>query len=245
MDDYKLMEVEWKRTCNRFVLFIDIMGFKDMVMRWQSDKIHSLMLKAREIYAANFASVQQKDGSHATTGTHIRAGMYSDSIVLYSVDDSDNSLRLMTLSASYIYGAFLTETIPHKGALAQGEFTADEKNSIFFGQPLIDAIQLQEQLKIYAIAIHGSAEESIKKAGLNPIDLFHYACPLKTNRLNHLLVSPLIFYFKDLVLEGRESVMENFRYITTGENRIYLEETDAFINAIKALYEKERFAGSR
>lgn len=49
--------------------------------------------------------------------------------------------------------------IPFRGSIAYGEMTVDLENSIFFGQPLIDAYLLGEQLQSYGIACHASAEK--------------------------------------------------------------------------------------
>lgn len=42
-DSTKSEESTWPRTCDRFVAFLDIMGFKDMLMRKTGDEIYNMM----------------------------------------------------------------------------------------------------------------------------------------------------------------------------------------------------------
>jgi len=147
----------WPITANRYVGFIDIMGFKDLVARSTHDEIYILMLKIEDAKNLNetvkWGNIQER---------LVKSTMYSDSIILYSKDDSEDSVRAICHTLSALTNDLIVEGIPHKGALAFGEMTLDQERSIFFGQPLIDGFLLQEELAMYGIIIHSSAQKQIE-----------------------------------------------------------------------------------
>ena len=69
--------------------------------------------------------------------------------------------------------------------------TLDTKNSIFFGQPLIDSYLLQDELCFYGIIGHASAEEAIMSQENIPPFISNYTCPLKNANCVHLTIMPL------------------------------------------------------
>lgn len=126
--------------------------------------------------------------------------------------------------------------IPHKGALAFGKMTQDYNKSIFFGQPLIDAYLLQEELMMYGIIIHSSAEFEIEKLQISKeLFLFNYQCPFK-GRSSHYLTIPPIFADEGSIEEKYREYQEKlvqgikeFRNGTSEHPRKYLDNTEAFL----------------
>jgi hypothetical protein len=150
--DLKMKEAspgsDWPKTANRYVAYIDIMGFKDMVLRESHSEIHEMMLKIGQ-YIKDSEEVQW----NKATSKLIKTTYYSDSIIIYSKDDSFYSLDSFICTVAAFTHALLAESIPHKGAVAFGLMTLDTDNSIFFGQPLIDAYILQEELDLVIIPL--------------------------------------------------------------------------------------------
>ena len=149
---------DWEVTTNRYVAYIDIMGFKDMILRTDHNDIYDMMLSIHKKVYSN-ANVKWTE----ETTDLVKATNYSDSIIIYSKDDSQNSLESFICTVSAFASDLLVEGIPYKGAVAFGVMTFDIGNSIFFGQPLIDAFLLQEELEFYGIIAHGSIENEIGK----------------------------------------------------------------------------------
>jgi hypothetical protein len=159
--------------------------------------------------------------------------------MIYSKDESHDALDSLISSVSaLVYNLFL-EGIPHKGSIAFGLMTLDQKNSIFFGQPLIDAYLLQEELNFYGIIIHASAEKKMKdnQSGINFIQ--DYLCPLKNGFSKHLTVYPIFVpncdkeYQKEI--DALTDSIKKLRYKTSGYLRRYIDNTEIYLNSI---YEK-------
>ena len=95
----------------------------------------------------------------------IRTVFFSDSILLISSDDSADSATQLIYHVANMLRNALIAGIPLKGAIAHGEQTADFDKSLHFGQPLIDAHKLQDELYLYGVVLHHSAEQHIKDNG--------------------------------------------------------------------------------
>lgn len=134
-DESRLQLQSDKNTAHRFVAFLDIMGFKDRVGRTS----HSRLL------------AQLTDFNKAITGyigkyqnTEIQLAQFSDSIVLFSNDITQKSLKTLAEVTRGIMQTAIKLQIPLKGAIAQGQITCDIPKQLFFGQALIDAYLLEE-----------------------------------------------------------------------------------------------------
>jgi len=219
---------KWETTANRFVGFIDIMGFKDWVARSPHDEIYD---KMRSIVA----SLKEYEANVATKARQFfKSTIYSDSIIFYS--DSDDLLATgLICSLMNVFSDTLFQLgIPHKGALAYGKMTLDYENSIFFGQPLIDAYLLQEELALYGIVVHSSAEVALQRVSSFHSLVFDYPCPFKAGNARHFTIPPLYCknYFN--ATDGQAKFMsgfKGFRHTTSGHIRKYIDNTEAYLKA--------------
>lgn len=226
----------WQITTNRFVAFIDIMGFKDMVAKLSHSQIYRIMKaidKAKTLNSSTSYDVENSDLIRSTT--------YSDSIMLYSRDKSENSFDAIVTAISGLTNDLFIEQIPHKGALAYGLMTLDTERSIFFGQPLIDAHLLQEELHFYGIIIHGTVEAKAR-TGLktNPF-IISYDCPLKNGKSQHYTIYPM--HVDGQSAKSKEykkyhnnilSSLNNMKFKTSGQLRRYIDHTNLYFNFVKA-----------
>lgn len=176
---------KWKITTDRFVCFLDIMGFKNLVAMSSHNEIYTMMKKI-ETSKKRYANLVWS----GTNPGSVRTTTYSDSIMLYSKDETLESLKSVVYTAAALSYDLFIEGIPHKGSLAFGKMTLDTKRSIFFGTPLINAFLLQEELHYYGIVIHGSAEEKILPLMDKIAYIKEYSCPLKKGTTNHLTIQP-------------------------------------------------------
>jgi hypothetical protein len=168
----------------------------------------------------------------------VKSTTYSDSLMIYSKDESHNSLDHLICTVASISYNLLIDCIPHKGSVAFGLITLDSKNSIFFGQPIIDAYLLQEELLFYGIIIHGSAEQKIINEKYT-LFIKNYLCPLKNGSSNHLTVCPIYLaphadqseYKKNI--EALFDSVKKLRYKTSGYLRKYIDNTEIYLNSLK------------
>lgn len=234
----KTLDTVWGITCKRFVAFIDIMGFKDLIARNTHEDIYSLMKKMHDRRKAAESIPWGQAASILVTTTS-----YSDSIIMYSKDDSYDSMYSLICAVSALTNDLLIEGIPHKGAVAFGIITLDHKNSIFFGQPLIDAYLLQEEINFYGIIAHGTAEEEINSHKKRiPFTKYHL-CPFKGGYSNHLAIHPIYLDTStpDKYENQRQGLFESinkFRFKTSGHLRKYIDNTDEYLKAMDKFNQK-------
>jgi hypothetical protein len=230
----------WLVLQNRYVGYVDIMGFKDLVARKSHDQIYKMMQEI--IKATRFAEKITSYFPRKENGL-IKIMTYSDSIMIYSKDDSPASLESFIDAVSSLSLDLFESGIPHKGAVAFGSMTLDFTNNIFFGQPLIDAYLLQEELNYYGVVVHSTAEYR-RGFKTNQAILLHN-CPFKNGFGSHYTVTPVIF------IENLENInaYNNFikkvirlRINTSGSLRKYIDNTVKYLNETRTeLMEKIDF----
>ena len=120
----------------KYVLYADIMGFKERVMRTKHEDLKKELKKLRKkLYDSLLPYLEDVKT--------FKVSFFSDSILI--VDEisplgfyriSSAAIGLMRLS---LYHKF-----PIKGAIAKGEFTYEEEDQLFFGRAIVDAYLLQE-----------------------------------------------------------------------------------------------------
>ena len=231
---------DWKITTQRYVAFFDIMGFKDMVARSKHEEIYEMMKQVNEL--KNISQNTKWGGSEELL---VQSTFFSDSIILYSKDDTNESANAIVSTISSITNDLLTYAIPHKGALAFGRMTMDQVNSIYFGQPLIDAYLLQEELSLYCVVVHASAENEfyIKSHPYNRV-MYEYQCPFKGGSSTHLTIPPIYTFaletFQLIDMEQMIHGVKKLRLKTSGHLRKYIDNTEVYLNKMRELIIKER-----
>jgi GGDEF domain-containing protein len=229
---------KWEINTNRYVGIIDIMGFKDIVARHSHEKVYNLMKNVSNAVKntdMHFSKIEDAFGKEEKL---IFMTSYSDSIMIYSKDATSHSLSQFIYSIANLADELFFSKIPHKGAVAFGEMTLDFENSIFFGQPLIDAYLLQDELQFYGIVAHASIEyrRGFRKAEL----VKEYMCPFKTGSSNHFTISPTTFVMKadeDFEIEylDLKKSIHSLRINTSGTLRKYIDNTINYLEYIKTI----------
>ena len=225
----------WIISAKRFVAFIDIMGFKSMVNSRDQKYIHNLMKKVVGA-TKQYENAQYKLSADEATSA-IRCSIYSDSIMLYSFNDIAFCLNVMSTALAGITEALYMEGIPFKGGLAHGEMTVDFANSIFFGKPLINAHLLQEELSFYGIVIHGSVEPHLAPYQ-NIFPTVEYLCQFKMGKAHHRVIHPKIRNYAKPYSEWLTQTIDEFRNMTSGHLRAYVENTQNFLNHVSEHYKQ-------
>jgi hypothetical protein len=148
-------------TSPRFIAFIDILGFKDFVMRntheYVLEKLTTLT-KGIEHIKTTGAKKEVKDGFD---GAELTPYVFSDSVAIFTNNNSHGAAKLLLYACQYLFVNSILTHLPVKGAMAHGTITLDVENSIFFGQPIIDAYLLQEEVKYYGLILHDSMDKHL------------------------------------------------------------------------------------
>lgn len=227
---------DWRITTNRYVTFIDIMGFKDMVFNSPHEEIYRMMKKMDDRKKFSEDILWGKTNSKL-----VRTTTYSDSIMIYSKDSTYNSLYSIICTTSSLIADLFFEKIPFKGSMAFGKMTLDAKNSIFFGKPLIDAYLLQEEMNFYGIICHANIEEKIDDFLSKSKEInfkIEYLCPLKNGATNHLTIYPMDILNTKNAEEDKKrrekmfDAIKQLRYKTSGHLRKYIDNTETYLKKV-------------
>src|SRR5574344_496800 len=145
----------WEADSERLILYADIMGFKNRVF---SQKHEDLKKKF-----VDFILKLRKKIKPLGMSNYLKVSQFSDSIIIVVNGVNQKMFNLISKSANCLMHEAIRSGFPIKGVIAQGLFTYDKANEIYFGRPLVDAYLLEEDLFYYGIAVHHSAEKTIKK----------------------------------------------------------------------------------
>ena len=234
----------WENTCNRFVAFLDIMGFKDMVQRKKPDDItnifNSLYPTIEEVKKSAY-QWQKRDPNKTTENIVDRLSpidfiiTFSDSIILISCNRSIISAVFILSHVERIFSAAINTGIPIKGVIACGEMTVDTVKSLYFGQPLIDAYELNKELQFYGIVLHHTTEQYLREIEMISAtegveSIVRYPVPMKYGEVYHYTIDWTI----SLNVKGVPfALVEKMYNGVSGKPRIYVDNTLKFINWLK------------
>lgn len=227
----------WNVTDKRFVCFLDIMGFKDLVMRNSHEKIYKML----DEFSKDRSSLEDANLTEEYDSDSMKTVSFSDTIVVFTKNDSKKCLELFTYATSWLFGQAIKSGIPLKGAISHGLMSINISRQIFFGQPLIDAYLLEEELAFYGIVIHNTAEEILNQ--YTETNLFgknkYFDCqvPFKSGKINHLILDWSFWLVdkdgnKGKVKENALIAMKKQRDNTSGSPRKYIDNTIDVINQI-------------
>lgn len=121
---------------NRIVAFVDILGFKDLVV----NRKVSIILKAMMIIRKRLNLI---DG---VAQSPINKSQFSDSIILSCPNDHNGTIHLLHFT-SLLASEFFLNGVLCRGAIASGEML--HNGDVAFGPALIVAIEMERQLAIY------------------------------------------------------------------------------------------------
>ena len=209
-------------TKDRFVAFLDIMGFKDRVAR----NAHEDVLNELEIFQSN---ISQYVSYHRDAD--IQIALFSDSILIYSQDNTLSSLLALADITSHImmYAIQQEKPIPLKGAIAAGRMTCNQIKQLYFGQALIDAYLLEENVKYYGVLVHHSAEKYLKNNNFS--EFRDIKAPLKSGEISHYELR----WYDTVISPNNEEqkrvqdCLANLRLTVSDEPRKYIDNTQKVI----------------
>lgn len=220
-------------TAPRFIAFIDILGFKDFVMR----NTHEYVLKKLTTltkgieHIRNIASKQEMKDSF--DGAELMPYIFSDSVAIFTNNDSYGAAKLLLFACQYIFVNSITTHLPVKGAIAHGTITLDIENSVFFGQPIIDAYLLQDELKYYGMILHDTMDRHLptidKKGSIRKL-LLNSKTPTKSGRIAY---NNLMLKFRKDKEVGEINLLEPIKRLYTtvsGSPRVYVDNTIEMYN---------------
>jgi len=147
----------------RTVAFCDILGFTDLVAKTPLDRVVSDVLgflrKAlhHSLYHQDFPT-NVPTLKELQDNSHIAVTWFSDSILLYTRDDTDESVRRLLQTLAWLHFETITKGAAKiRSAVSYGAVHIDPDNSIFVGTPIIEAYRLEEAQDWSGGALTGAA----------------------------------------------------------------------------------------
>ena len=219
--------MDWITATNRFIAFFDIMGFKDYVFRNSHADVEKMLFKLHNIIT-EVNNDKYKDEEEKME-SDIKVSIFSDSILVITNDTSSASAYHITMACSYILSQCIRETIPIKGAISYGMVTADFDKSIFFGQALIDAYSLQDQLHMYGCAVDDKCEAKFEELKFNDDFLQEEKVPFKGGLIRHFALNWKKISLLDSNIDGITKQLKAFYHSVSGNTRKYVDNTIEFV----------------
>lgn len=243
---YETMKVEksdkWVTQCSRFVAFIDILGFKDRVMRSSLSEVSDLLLKMNK-YLEDSLDLSSDSGFTLMNEKRVekepanilRFTTFSDSIVIFSKDDSEIAFNFFCLKITRFIEECLKNGIPLKGAIAHGHIYVNQSKLLYCGQPLIDAYLLEEELQYMGIIAHHSIDKYIEDLAQNKEDKAYSVIlpPIKTPVKGGKFEHRNLYCFFDQSNEETQRILNKFRTTSSGLVRKYVDNSIEVFESIK------------
>lgn len=221
----------WNTDSNRFVAFLDVMGFKDLIARRPHEEVKHLLLQMNQTRTILLDLLSKSAERGSIDDQRVRSFTFSDSILFVTKGDSIKDLFLLSVAVAICQEASIESGAPTKGAMSVGKVTADFERSVFFGQPIIDAYLLQEELFYYGVILDNKVEARLKDAvdKKNPELIYNHfirlPTPLKSGKINHFNLR-----MKNLFDDQLEYLYNN----VSGHARKYVDNTIEVYRAMNA-----------
>jgi hypothetical protein len=132
------------------VAICDILGFSKLIKKNSLDSIvenHLAWLGQAIWWSIHKKTPPQILPSLKEIQNQTKLGFarFSDTLMLYTIDDTDDSLRELLSSTGWLLFSTMFDSYTRlRCGLAYGKMHLDSKNSLYLGQPIIDADQLQK-----------------------------------------------------------------------------------------------------
>ena len=165
--------------------------------------------------------------SRPLVGLDLRMMRLSDSVILVTKGCTNKDLNRLTKAVTRLIQLSFKMKLPIKGAIAKGKLTLDEERQLVFGQALVDAYKLEEELFYYGVAVHHSIEQLVKdNLATQPYHLL--TLPMKSGNIPHYQLSYHKMSYSldkkditDLIMNHLDQIQSD----VSCRPRIYIENT--------------------
>jgi hypothetical protein len=231
----KEVQTEWNKTDNRFVIFFDVLGFKDLVQTRSHEDILEKLTKLKndveQLEDYVFNEGQKQKVKQDISKCQVKSVTFSDSFIFFSKKDTVEDFTKILVDAWVFLKRAIESKIAVKGAISFGQVTVDFDKNLFFGQPIIDAYLLHEDLNMLGVIMDHKVDTQIKNFIPNVLmenNIGFEKINMKYGPVKHSFISPL----KEEAIRGILSDLHSMYSITSGKPRIYIDNTIGFYETI-------------
>jgi len=146
--------IDYKREYDseRWIAYFDLLGITRLDESGGKFGVFDALSKAIEEL--------RKQRSH---DNEISFARFSDTFIIYTKDDSDNSFCKIHIASQFFVFWLLQAGIPVTGAIACDRFYADDRNDIYLGKGLIEAHEYGEAQDWIGFILCPSAENKLSE----------------------------------------------------------------------------------
>lgn len=211
-------------TSQRAVTFIDVLGFREKLLGRALDSFAANYESAIEMIRTFNQPLPPPSGMPSIFPC-AKPGerwciqyVFSDSIILFALDDSDESFLKLLVYSWRVVQALLATGMHPRGAIAFGEMYVNEATDVFLGKALAEAYELEQIQDWVGVALAPSAHarySAIVDAIASPKNgqptfLAQHLVPLK--RKENTLVARLLRLFPSTRYKYQLLVIINWRW---------------------------------
>jgi hypothetical protein len=144
------------------VALCDILGFKNLVSSTDLptlvDNLLASFRRALE-FAMNKGEFSKDVPALADIDRNSQVGIawFSDTLLLYTREDSDDSLKEMLATLGWLFFVTMAGPTRIRAAVAYGDAFIDAKNSLYVGQPIVEAHEWEQQQQWAGASLADSA----------------------------------------------------------------------------------------
>jgi hypothetical protein len=168
------------------VAMCDILGFKNLVASTDLPTlVDDLLVSFRR--ALEFAMNKGKFPNAVPTladidrNPKIGIAWFSDTLLLYTREDSDDCLQELLATLGWLVFVTIDGHTPIRAAVAYGDAFIDAKNSLYVGQPIVEAHEWEQQQHWVGASLADSAMDRIPAGVVGYADwwIIPYDVPIK------------------------------------------------------------------
>lgn len=212
------MATESKTENKVFTAFLDILGFKEMVLNNSHSELEVIFEKTinQTLEFINKTSIKAYSKINSSSKTNFL--MVSDSIIIWSDDDTKESFLGVVTATTYLTTLFMVNGVPLRGGISFGNITAykNRDNLNIFGDSIVNAYELERNQQWSGViidhkcleleGIKKSEELAFMKAGMSIVE---YYVPMKSGPLKTHYVCNWAMTLKKYDID-KESIREYF-----------------------------------
>jgi hypothetical protein len=213
MENYN---TKWNSDCDRFIAFMDIKGFKDYVARENHLKIKEKLIELKK--RTNWINEE-----NILFNCDAKLINFSDSICIFTSGITNEDFEFICYASREVLRNAIELNIPIMGAISMGMLTVDIENQIYFGQPLIDAYNLSEELGYYGVVLDCKVHKFLQSYEIKDKTFFLGKTTFKKGEVYHYNLNLGIFF--DLNIMDFEKRLNEFYYTVSGVRRKFVDNT--------------------
>lgn len=146
---------------NHIILFLDILGYKNLIQNCNDIKaenlylckIHDLMENLSNYIEKRNADVDEKNRGHNLRLSRFKSLIFSDNILFFAPYENETDMYNLYMNLLYGLSEFLVqyakEDIFFRGAITKGNLYYDDTLHFVFGSGLVRAYELESEVAVY------------------------------------------------------------------------------------------------